>query len=86
MIDDNKMSITQRMRAVLKPSGTSPTVQLNLYEKFFHVEFVNSCIDELDKMTTLAALGEKPSNLEKLAYYVLCDSAHIETDKEKINE
>jgi hypothetical protein len=44
----------------------------------FNHEFINECIDELEKMPARAALGESPTKLEQLAYQLLCDSAYIE--------
>lgn len=73
------MTVTERMRHHLQPRGTAPVVRLDLNDRFFHVDFINKCIDELEKMPLRAALGEQPSNLEKLAYTLLCDSAYIET-------
>lgn len=74
-----EMTITERMRHYLQPSGTAPVVGLHLNDRFFHVDFINKCIDELEKMPMKVALGDQPSNLEKLAYTLLCDSAYIET-------
>lgn len=78
----SEMSIPDRMRAVLQPKGTAPVVGLHLNDRFFHKDFIYNCIEELERMPLKAALGEKPSNLEKLAYMLLCDSAYIELDKE----
>lgn len=74
-----EMTITERMRHYLQPRGTAPVVGLHLNDRFFHVDFINKCIDELEKMPMKVALGDQPSNLEKLAYTLLCDSAYIET-------
>ena len=73
------MTVTDRMRHYLQPRGTAPVVGLHLNDRFFHVDFINKCIDELEKMPMKVALGDQPSNLEKLAYTLLCDSAYIET-------
>lgn len=77
----SEMTIPDRMRAVLQPKGTAPVVGLHLNDRFFHKDFIDKCIDELDRMTLKAAVGDAPSNLEKLAYMLLCDSAYIELDK-----
>lgn len=74
-------SITDRMRAVLQPGGTAPVVCLRLNDRFFDKDFIHGCIDELDKMPIRAALGEPPTNLEKLAFMLLCDSAYIDLNK-----
>jgi len=42
------------------------------------VDFVQKCIDELERIPTRVALGDTPSNLEKLAYQLLIDSAYLE--------
>jgi hypothetical protein len=73
------MTVTDRMRHYLQPRGTAPVVGLHLNNRFFHVDFINKCIDELEKMPMKVALGDQPSNLEKLAYALLCDSAYIKT-------
>jgi hypothetical protein len=48
----------------------------------FDSDFVSKCIDDLEKITLLAHLGDHPSNLEKLAYQVLLDSAYIDLKQE----
>jgi hypothetical protein len=73
------MSIPERMRVHFQPKGTAPVVGLHLNDRFFHVDFINKCVDELEKIPMKVALGDQPSNLEKLAYTLLCDSAYIET-------
>lgn len=75
----SELSITERMRHYLKPSGTAPIVQLHLDGcGMFNHDFITACIDELEKMPSRAALGEPPTKLEQLAYQLLCDSAYIE--------
>lgn len=75
----DELSITDRMRHYLKPKGSAPIVQLHLAEYgMFDHNFINECIDELEKMPARAALGEPPTKLEQLAYQLLCDSAYIE--------
>lgn len=76
------------MRAYLQPGGTSPTVRLSFYSgygssgAFFHLEFVQKCIDLLEKKTVLAAAGVEPLNdLEKLAAQLLMESAYIDLSK-----
>lgn len=77
----SEMSITERMRNNLQPQGTAPIVGLKTQGAGIWVnhEFVTKCIDELEKLPARVALGDAPSNLEKLAYMLLCDSAYIET-------
>ena len=76
-------SITDIMRDRLKPGGTAPIVGLKTapYGLWLNHSFVESCIDELEKMPIRAELGQPPTNLEKLAYMLLCDSAYIESKK-----
>ena len=45
-------------------------------------EFITKCIDELERMPIRSHLGYEPTNLEKLAYQLLLDSAYIDTKKE----
>jgi hypothetical protein len=76
----NETSIIERLRNNLRPLGTSPVVLLRPMHSVgieMHVEFVQKCIDELEMMPIRAELGQPPSNLEKLAYQLLLDSAYI---------
>lgn len=76
-----EMSITELMRERLHPLGTANISRLQMDNAYVNYDFVLACIEELDRMPLYAALGEKPSNLEKLAYMLLCDSAYIQLDK-----
>ncbi len=76
----HELSITERMRGQLRPKGTLPVVGLHLNDRFFNVEFIEKCIAELERMEVRAAIGDAPSNLEKLAYILLCDSAYIDPE------
>lgn len=73
-----EMTVIEQLRNSLQPQGTAPIISLQLRDRFFHLDFVQKCIDELEKMPLRAQLGEPPTNLEKLAYMLLCDSAYIE--------
>lgn len=77
------MTIIEQLRNSLQPKGTAPIVILRPMGIGIelHVDFVTKCIDELERMPMLAVLGEEPSNLERLAYMLLCDSAYIEPKK-----
>lgn len=79
----HEMSITERMRNNLRPRGTLQVIGLHLNDRFFDAGFINSCIDELDRMTARAAVGDVSSNLEKLAYTLLMDSAYIDIEHER---
>ena len=80
-------NITERMRNQLQPKGTAPIVQLQLAGLgLFNSDFINKCIDELERMPIRAALGESPTNLEKLAYQLLKDSAYIDIKSEEERE
>lgn len=71
--------IIQQMRNNLQPGGTAPIVGLYLHNRFFNKEFIDQCIDELEKVALRAQLGELPNPLEKLAYTLLADSAGVPT-------
>ena len=82
--DMNKnMTIIEQLRNSLRPKGTAPIVILRPMGVGIelHADFVTKCIDELERMPLLAILGEEPSNLERLAYMLLCDSAYIDIKK-----
>ena len=71
--------IIQQLRAQLQPLGTAPLVQLRLDNQgIYDYDFISKCIDELEKMRVRTALGDTPSNLERLAYDVLLSSAYID--------
>lgn len=73
------MDIIQCMRDNLQPKGSAPIVILRTYGGIeMAPEFVNKCIDELERMPTRVLMGDEPSNLEKLAYQLLLDSANID--------
>lgn len=78
--------IIQRMRDNLQPRGTAPIIFLRPLSSVgleMHKEFVDKCIDELERMHIRVALGDTPSNLEKLAYELLKDSAYIDIKAEE---
>ena len=78
-------SLTNRLRAQLQPQGTAPIVFVKTrgLGLVLDSEFVNKCIDELDRVNLSAVLGiQSPSNLEKLAFMLLCNSAYIDLTKE----
>lgn len=74
---NDELPITEQMRHALKPRGTANISRLQMDDPFVDYNFVLRCIDELEKIPTRAALGDNPTNLEKLAYMLLCDSAFI---------
>ena len=81
--------IIQRLRANLQPKGTAPIVLLRPMHSVgieMHVDFVTKCIDELERIRLLTMVGEEPSNLEKLAYQLLLDSAYIDPRHEAERE
>ena len=78
------MNIIERLRNQLQPLGTAPVVQLRVGgHGLVNSDFINKCIDELERMPIRAALGDMPNNLEKLAYMLLCDSAYIDPAAER---
>jgi hypothetical protein len=81
------MTLIERLRNNLQPRGTAPLVQLRLNGvAMFNKEFVDLCLDELEKMPMRAAVGDGPTNLEKLAYQLLLDSAYIDLKHEAERE
>ena len=72
--------ITEQMRAVLLNQGNGKITTLMMLDKFFNAEFVERCIEELERMPLRTAVGDEPTNLEKLAFCLLCDSAYIDRE------
>lgn len=73
--------IIRLLRDKLQPKGGAPVVMLRPMSSVgivMHVDFVQKCIDELEQMPNRIAVGDIPTNLEKLAYQLLMDSAHID--------
>ena len=70
------MDIVRLMTDNLQPQGNAPISRLFLTNSFFDWEFIQKCIVEIEKMPARVAVGDTPSNLEKLAYELLCDSAY----------
>lgn len=71
------------MRRALVRKGTSPLVRLSFRGgsggAYFNETFVQQCVDEVAKVTRLAASGiEQPTPLERLAIHLLLDSALID--------
>lgn len=85
----NDNEIIRRLRANLQPKGTAPIVLLCPLHSSgieMHVDFVQKCIDELERIPNRVALGDMPTNLEKLAYQLLLDSAYINPKHEAERE
>ena len=81
------MTLIERLRNNLQPQGTAPLVQLRLNGvAMFNKEFVDRCLDELERMPIRAAVGDGPTNLERLAYQLLMDSAYIDLKQEAERE
>lgn len=75
----SELTIVERLRNELRPRGSLQVVPLHLTNRFFNKEFVDQCIDEVERIETIrAALGDTPSALERLALILLCDSAYID--------
>ena len=78
----DELTLIEKLRNNLQPKGTAPVVQLSFSGvAMFHADFIAKCIDELERMEILHAVGHQPSNLEKLAFQLLCDSAYIDLEK-----
>jgi hypothetical protein len=81
------VTLIERLRNNLQPRGTAPLVKLQLKgAAMFNKEFVDKCLDELERMPMRAAVGNGPTDLEKLAYQVLLDSAYIDLEHEAERE
>lgn len=82
------MTLIERLRNNLQPKGTAPIVGLHTNGSgiWMHKEFVDKCIDELERIELLSIVGEQPSNLEKLAFQLLLDSAYIDLKHERERE
>jgi hypothetical protein len=77
-----EISLTKIMRCKLVPQGTLPAVKLHLNNYgYVNHDFILRCLDEIDKLPMKQALGEPPSELERLAIMLLMDSAYIELPK-----
>lgn len=82
----SEMTVIERLRNNLQPLGTAPVVQLRVAGYgMVNSDFINKCIDELERMPIRALVGDMPNNLEKLAYMLLCDSAYIDPEAERAN-
>ncbi len=79
----NNMKIADRLRNNLAPKGTANISTLCLSDRFVDYDFVLKCIDDLEKIEINAVLGIEPTNLEKLAYMLLCNSAYIDLKEYK---
>lgn len=83
------MTIIERLRNALQPKGTAPIVLLRPINSVgieMHSDFVAECINELEHIEIRVAMGEKISNLEKLAFQLLLDSAYIDLKQERERE
>lgn len=77
----NHTDLIQNMKDALQPGGTSPIVRLFLRDSsYFNKDFIDSCIEELERLPVLITLGEKMTPLQQLALYVLMDSSYIRRD------
>ena len=72
-------SIADQLRDNLAPKGTADLCHIFMRCGHFDREFIWKCIDELERMPMRAAVGDTPTNLEKLAYMLLMESAGLET-------
>lgn len=78
------MTLIEKLRNNLQPQGTAPVVILRTHSSVGMVldaDFVTKCINELERMELLAIVGQEPSNLERLAFMLLCDAAYIDKKK-----
>ena len=77
-------SITQQMRDNLAPKGTADLCHIFMRCGHFEKDFIWKCIDELERMPMRAAVGDTPTNLEKLAYELLMESSYL-TDSTRVS-
>jgi hypothetical protein len=79
----NNTELIGRLRESLQPQGSLNVVGIRTRQPdlWLYEDFVSGCIDELERMPMRIALGEGPTNLEKLAIQLLLDSANIRLEK-----
>ena len=68
------------------PGGTAPIVAIGWHcsstsSAYMHKEFVDKCVDEIDKVAIRAELGQPSNPLEQLAIQLLMESAYVENFK-----
>lgn len=59
--------------------GSLPLYILTIGTQYYKKEFIQRCLDEIDRIPMRVALGDNPSNLEKLAYDLLCVGSFTKT-------
>lgn len=72
--------IEQVRSSLLEPGRKVIRLNMNI-NPYFEPKFVQKCIEEAERLPLLAAMGEHPTPLQKLAIYLLFDSAHIQIEK-----
>ena len=83
----SELTLVERLRNELRQRGTLPVVPLHLTNRFFNKEFIDQCINEVERIETIrAALGDTPNALERLALILLCDSAYIDATAKAAKE
>lgn len=73
-------TIIKTLRERLQPLGNAPLVGLRMSPAaYYDLPFIEACIDEVERKAALAATGTyEMSNLDKLALYLLLDSAYMD--------
>lgn len=66
--------------SVRSKGGTAPLVSLSIGYQHFHEDFIEKCLDELDRIPIRVEVGDTPSNLEKLAYELLAVGVFAKAD------
>lgn len=77
--------ITEFLKAQLPGRGTEQIVGLGYKGAgagYYKKEFVDSCLDEMEKVVMRKVLGEDPTPLEVLAIQLLLESAYFKTFEE----
>lgn len=80
------LTLVQKLKNNLKSEGNLGVIGLRLNNRFFSEDFISRCIDEIDKFSIRLALDDKVNDLERLAFYLLCDSAYIDLQEEQQKE
>ena len=72
------MTVVEKLRNKFETDETPELIRLHLEHAFFKQPFIHECIRDVERLAVRIQMEDKISNLEKLAYLLLCDSAYIE--------
>ena len=76
--------ITEHLKKRLSPAGDLDVVPIGwrsttMQSAYFYKEYVDRCIEELDKVILRQQVGQEPNPLEALAIKLLLSSAYFDT-------